>query len=173
MQDATIFQKGTIIEGQTSKAKARVVNFNSVSYVCHFVYENDKFFQLGETVQGFNANNVVINGIINDADGSIDNGSKNITQSFFLDPNQQGHYYDISKLIRFASSTKPLRKLKVVFNRFVHEATGDYFASESYVGVDYDDIPQYVENGVAKELRDVLDFRPGVTPVLSLSLIHI
>ena len=167
MQDATIFQKGTIIEGQTSKAKARVVNFNSVSYICHFVYENDKFFQLGETVQGFNANNVVISGIINDADGSIENGSKNITTSFFLDPNQQGHYYDISKLIRFAASTKPLRKLKVVFNRFVHEATGDYFASESYVGVDYDDIPQYVENGVAKELRDVLDFRPGVTPVLS------
>ena len=167
MQDATIFQKGTIIEGQTSKAKARVVNFNSVSYICHFVYENDKFFQLGETVQGFNANNVVISGIINDADGSIENGSKNITTSFFLDPNQQGHYYDISKLIRFAASTKPLRKLKVVFNRFVHEATGDYFASESYVGVDYDDIPQYIENGVSKELRDVLDFRPGVTPVLS------
>ena len=51
MQDATIFQKGTIIEGVTSKAKARVVNFNSVSYVCHFVYENDKFFQLGERAQ--------------------------------------------------------------------------------------------------------------------------
>ena len=167
MQDATIFQKGTIIEGVTSKAKARVVNFNSVSYVCHFVYENDKFFQLGESVTGFNANNVVITGIINDADGSIDDGSKNITSSFFLDTNQQGHYYDISKLVRFAQSTKPLRKLKVVFNRFVHEATGDYFAAESYVGVDYDDIPAFHQDGVSKQLRDVLDFRPGVTPVLS------
>ena len=55
MQDATIFQKGTVIEGATSKAKARVVNFNSVSYVCHFVYENDNFFTLGETISGFDA----------------------------------------------------------------------------------------------------------------------
>ena len=167
MQEATIFQKGTIIQGQTSKAKARVVDFNSVSYVCHFVYENDAFFQLGETVQGFDANNNVISGIINDADGSINNGSKNITSSFFLDANQQGHMYDISKLIRFASSTRPLRKLKIVFDRFVHEATGDYFASESYVGIDYDDIPTFTQNGVTKQLRDVLDFRPAVTPVLS------
>ena len=167
MQDATIFKKGTIIEGQTSNAKARVVEFNSVSYVCHLVYENDFFFQLGESVRGFDANNNVITGIINDADNSINNGSKNITSDFFLDANQQGHHYDISKLIRFAQSTKPLRKLKIVFNRFVHEATGDYFASESYVGISYDDIPTFKQNGVVKQLRDVLDFRPAVTPVLS------
>ena len=64
MQDATIFNKGTIIEGQTSKAKARVVNFNSVSYVCHFVYENESLFSLGETVQGFDANGNIITGLI-------------------------------------------------------------------------------------------------------------
>jgi len=167
MQDATIFKKGTIIEGLTSKAKARVVNFNPVSYVCHFVYENDAFFILGETLRGFDANDQVITGIINDADNSINNGSKNVTDSFFLDTNQKGHYYDISKLVRYASFTKPLRKLKIVFDRFVHEATGDYFASESYVGIDYDDIPSFTENNVTKQLRDVLDFRPGVTPVLS------
>ena len=167
MQDATIFKKGTIIEGLTSKAKARVVNFNPVSYVCHFVYENDAFFALSETIRGFDSNDQVITGIINDADGSINNGSKNVTDSFFLDANQKGHYYDISKLIRYASATKPLRKLKIVFDRFVHEATGDYFASESYVGIDYDDIPSFTENNVTKQLRDVLDFRPAVTPVLS------
>jgi hypothetical protein len=167
MQDATIFKKGTIIEGLTSKAKARVVNFNPVSYVCHFVYENDAFFQLGETLRGFDANDQVITGIINDAEGSINNGSKNVTESFFLDANQKGHYYDISKLIRYANATKPLRKLKVVFDRFVHEATGDYFASESYVGIEYDDIPSFTENNVTKQLRDVLDFRPAVTPILS------
>ena len=167
MQDATIFKKGTVIEGLTSKAKARVVEFNSVSYVCHLVYENDFFFSLGESVRGFDANNNVITGIINDADGSINLGSKNITSDFFLDANQQGHHYDISKLIRYSQSTKPLRKLKIVFNRFVHEATGDYFASESYVGISYDDIPTFTQNGVVKQLRDVLDFRPAVTPVLS------
>ena len=111
-------------------------------------------------------NNNVITGIINDADNSINNG-KNITARLLPDAHQQGHHYDISKLIRFAQSTKPLRKLKIVFNRFVHEATGDYFASESYVGISYDDIPTFKQNGVVKQLRDVLDFRPAVTPVLS------
>ena len=167
MQDATIFQKGTIIEGLTSKAKARVVNFNPVSYVCHFVYENDNFFTLGETVRGFDANGNVISGLINDADGSVNNGSRNITDTFFLDPNQQGHFYDISKMIRFAGSTKPLRKLMIVFDRFTHEATGDYFASQSYVGINYKDIPSVKILGETRELRDVLDFRPAVTPVLS------
>ena len=167
MQDATIFKEGTIIEGQTSKAKARVVNFNAVSYVCHFVYENNNQFVLGETVRGFDANDEVINGLINDAEGSINGGSKNITDDFFLDPNQKGHFYDISKLVRYAGSTKPLRKLMIVFDRFTHEATGDYFAAQSYVGIDYGKIPAFTENGVTKELRDVLDFRPAVTPVLS------
>ena len=167
MQDATIFKEGTVIEGQTSKAKARVVNFNALSYICHFVYENDQFFQLGETVRGFDANDEVITGLINDAEGSINNGSRNITSDYFLDPNQKGHFYDISKLIRYASSTKPLRKLMIVFDRFTHEATGDYFAAQSYVGIDYGRIPSFTENGITKELRDVLDFRPAVTPVLS------
>ena len=167
MQDATIFQNGTIIEGQTSKAKARVVEFNSVSYVCHFVYENDNRFTLGETVNGFDAAGNVISGLVNDADGSINNGSRNITENFFLDPNQLGHYYDIGKLIRYSSASAPLRKLKIVFNRFTHEATGDYFASQSYVGIDYSDIPSIQFNGETRELRDVLDFRPAVTPVLS------
>ena len=166
-QDATIFQKGTVIEGQTSKAKARVVNFNSVSYVCHFVYENDNRFALGESVQGFDANGNVITGLVNDADGSINNGSRNITANFFLDPNQLGHYYDIGKLVRYSSSSAPLRKLMIVFNRFTHEATGDYFAAQSYVGIDYSNIPNVSFNGENRELRDVLDFRPAVTPVLS------
>ena len=166
-QDATIFKKGTIIEGLTSKAKARVINFNPVSYVCHYVYENDQFFLLGESVRGFDANDATLTGIVNDAEGSIVNGSKNITPSFFLDSNQQGHYYDIGKLIRYASSTKPLRKLMIVFDRFVHETTGDYFASESYIGIDYDKIPSFTQDGETKQLRDVLDFRPAVTPVLS------
>ena len=167
MQDATIFKEGTIIEGQTSKAKGRVVNFNAVSYVCHFVYENDTFFQLGETIRGFDANDEVISGLSNDAEGSIDNGSRNITTDFFLDANQKGHFYDISKLVRYASSTKPLRKLMIVFDRFTHEATGDYFAAQSYVGIDYGRIPSVTLDGETRELRDVLDFRPAVTPVLS------
>ena len=104
MQDATIFNNGTIIEGQTSKAKARVVEFNSVSYVCHFVYENDNRFTLGETINGFDANGNVISGLVNDADNSINNGSRNITENFYLDPNQLGHYLS---LIHISEPTRP------------------------------------------------------------------
>ena len=55
----------------------------------------------------------------------------------------------------------------IVFDRFTHEATGDYFASQSYVGVNYKDIPSVKILGETRELRDVLDIRPAVTPVLS------
>ena len=51
---------------------------------------------------------------------------------------------------------------KVVFDYFNHEASGDYFNAQSYVGIRYQDIPTWKPDGGIMFLRDTLDFRPGV-----------
>lgn len=163
MQDASFFKKGTLIIGKTSGAKALVINFSGVNLVCDFVYKNSNTFLPGETVVGTDTNDQIVEGLVDDNDGSVVSGSKNITSSFYLDPNQNGFFYDISKLIRVSNSSAPLRKLIAIFDRFSHESSGDYFNGSSYIGVDYEEIPSLGN----KNLRDVLDFRCAVTPILS------
>ena len=167
MQDAAFFKKGTLIQGKTSGAKGMVVNFSGVTLYCDFVYKNTSKFIPGETVIGTNTNDQVIEALIDDNEGSVVDGSKEVTNNFYLDPNQNGYFYDVSKIIRRANATAPLRKLLVVFDRFTHESSGDYFNGSSYVGVDYEEIPSIGTGREKKELRDVLDFRPSITPVLS------
>jgi hypothetical protein len=140
-----------------------VINFSGVSLACEFVYKNSNRFLAGETVSGTNTNDVLVEGLIDDNDGSVWNGSKDVTNNYYLDANQNGYFYDISKIIRVPNASAPLRKLLVVFDRFSHESSGDYFNGSSYVGVDYEEIPKLG----SKQLRDVLDFRAAVTPVLS------
>jgi hypothetical protein len=167
MQDATFFKKGTLIQGKTSGAKGMVVNFSGVTLYCDFVYKNNDRFIPGETVIGTNTNDQIVEGLIDDNEGSVNNGSKDITDSFYLDSNQNGYFYDVSKLIRKPNASSPLRKIMVVYDRFTHESSGDYFNGSSYVGVDYEEIPSIGSGREIKQLRDVLDFRPSITPVLS------
>ena len=49
----------------------------------------------------------------------------------------------------------------------LHESSGDYFASQSYTGIDYKDIPKYKLDGSINFLRDQVDFRPGVGELAS------
>lgn len=167
MQDAAFFKKGTLIQGKTSGAKGMVVNFSGVTLYCDFVYKNNSRFIPGETVIGTNTNDQIVEALIDDNDGSVNNGSKDITDNFYLDANQNGYFYDISKLIRKPNASAPLRKIMIIFDRFTHESSGDYFNGSSYVGVDYEEIPSLGSGREIKQLRDVLDFRPSVTPVLS------
>ena len=65
-------------------------------------------------------------------------------------------------LLEGAAYSAPRRRLKVVLDYFVHEASGDYFNAQSYVGIEYKDIPTWKPDGGIMFLRDTLDFRPGV-----------
>ena len=71
MQDATFFKKGTLITGKTSGAKGLVINFSGVTLGCEFVYKNNNYFLPGETVVGTNSNNQVVEGLVDDNDGSV------------------------------------------------------------------------------------------------------
>ena len=155
--EPTFFATGTIVTGKTSKARARVVDFNSSSLKLTIVYVDGQFVS-GETVSGTDSSNVAINGIINDSEGSVVVGSKVVTDRYELSSGQSDFLYGISSLVRRKGVAAPIRKLKVVLDYYNHSATGDYFGGQSYLSTDYEDIPVF---GGAY-LPDYLDFRPGV-----------
>ena len=59
------------------------------------------------------------------------------------------------------------RKLLVIFDYFIHESSGDYFAAQSYTGGTFKEIPNYKLDGSINFLRDQLDFRPAVGELAS------
>ena len=167
--ESSFFATGSLITGKTSGAKAFVVDFNSSTLKLSLVFENSIPFQQSETITGYNSNGDVIEALISDSTGSINPGSKNITSSFYLDPNQKEFFYDTSKLVRKKGSNAPIRKIKIVADYYSHEATGDYFNIDSYVGTDYASIPSFTSPSgsgsrisTTKQLRDVLDYRPAI-----------
>ena len=155
--EPTFFATGSIVTGKTSKARARVVDFNSSTLKLTLVYLDGKFV-VGETVNGTDSNSTAISGIINDSEGSIIAGSKVITDRYDLVTGQTDFIYGISKISRKTDVATPTRKIKIVFDYYSHAATGDYFGGQSYLDTNYEDVPLYGN----KFLPDYLDFRPGV-----------
>lgn len=169
--EPAFFAPGTIITGKSSSSKAMVVDFNSSTLKLSIVYQSSQQLQQNEVVTGVNSLGETITGLISDASGSVNAGSKNITDSFTLRSGQTDFYYGISYIERTKSSSSPIRKLKVVADYFTHETTGDYFNVNSYVGTDYEDIPIFVSTPdkivQSKALSDVADFRPATSPLAS------
>jgi len=83
----------------------------------------------------------------------------NITDRYNLDDGQRENFYDVGRIQLKPGASAPTGRLLVVFDHFTHN-TGDYFAVNSYAGVDYGDIPTYNSIKGAISLRDALDFRP-------------
>ena len=160
--EPTFFATGTIVTGKTSKARARVVDFNSSSLKLTLVYLTGEFIT-GETVEGKDSNDTNISGIINDSEGSIVKGSKVITDRYDLISGQTDFIYGVSRIVRRSGVATPIRKIKIVLDYYTHSATGDYFGGQSYLDTNYDDIPLYNN----KFLPDYLDFRPGVKNLYS------
>jgi len=160
--EPVFFETGSIVTGRTSKARAKVVDFNSGSLKLSLVYL-DGGMTSGETIDGVDSNGDPITAIVNDSEGSVVNGSKVVTDNYFLELNQTGFIYDISKIVRKKGTSIPIRKLLVVADYYSHSSTGDYFGGQSYLNTNYDEIPFFG----AKYLTDYLDFRPGVKNLFS------
>ena len=73
--EPTFFATGTVVTGKTSKARAMVVDSNTSTLKLTIIYLDGNFVS-GETVEGIDSNNLAISGIINDAVGSIIEGSR-------------------------------------------------------------------------------------------------
>ena len=162
LTESVFFGSGTLIVGKTSGARGRVISFQNSDLKLYYVALNEIPFIQGETINGFNASNEAITGIIDDATSSVFLGSKVITDQFTLEAGQRTNFYDVSKLTRLSSSVAPTRRLLIIFDYLIHASSGDYFSSESYTGISYKEIPQYKLDGSIKFIRDQIDFRPGV-----------
>ncbi len=162
LDEATFFHTGTVIIGRTSGARARVISFINSTLRLYNVSLNNLPFIPGEIIDGYDDQGGKLNALIDDADGSVVAGARNITSQFKLDPAQNSHYYDVSKLIREPNTAPPTRRLMVVFDYFLHEQTGDYFSAQSYTGIPFKEIPNYKLDGNINFLVDTIDFRPGV-----------
>lgn len=160
--ESKFFATGSIVTGKTSKARAKVVFFDTSTLKLSLVYE-DGAFLAGETIEGVDTNDTDLVGIISDSDGAVVKGSKNITENYFLEVNQTNFIYDISKIVRRKGVVAPIRQVLIVCDYYVHSPTGDYFGGQSYLDTDYADIPFYE----TAFLADYLDFRPGVKNLFS------
>ena len=167
LTENVFFDPGSIVVGRTSGARARVVSFNSNNLRLYIVPTSSEFFNSGETVDGFDDALNALVGVVDDADGSLERGSKNITANFDLDSNLNSYYYSVSKLVRKGGTAEPRRKLAVVFDYFIHEASGDYFSNQSYSGIDFADIPRWRGDNSQRYLTDTVDFRPAVGELAS------
>jgi hypothetical protein len=138
-----------IITGVISGSRARVVSTDS-NYV-YFIPVNDDKFSDGENITGPNSSLKIVT-------GSVNLGSKDITDNYTLDNGQRDQYYDYSRIVRKQGYTAPTHRIFVIFDRFLTTSGTGFYTVDSYPDSEYKEIPSY--NGV--ELRDVIDFRPIV-----------
>jgi len=160
--EPVFFAVGSYITGNSSAARAKVVEFQSANLKISIVYTDGTFIS-GETISGVDANGEPITAIINDSDGSVVIGSRVVTDNYYLEVAQTPFAYDTSRIVRKKGVTAPIRKLKVVLDYYTHSTTGDYFGGQSYLNTSYDEIPFFE----VKFLADYLDFRPGVKNLYS------
>jgi len=160
-----VFTQGEQIIGQTSGAKARLINIASpIKYV---LQKNSVEFIVGETIKGTDSS---ATGVIS----SLTRGSVPVTSRYLLDTGMRDNFYDFSRIIRRPGSESPLGRLSVIYDYMEH-GPGDVFTADSYIDVanqmDYEDIPIYSASKVDPDdpqptgqypLQDVFDFRPRV-----------
>ena len=168
------FVRGEKITGSASLARARIIDTSSpMSYVL---------------TDGFGAKDFVVGDIITGQSSkatatvaSVTAGSKVITSNYVLDTGQRDNYYDIARIIRKPGVSKPLGKLRIVFDFFGHSG-GQFFSVDSYTDVagqmGYANIPSYTATRVDPDepepsgvfpLQDVFDFRPTVENIAGTS----
>ena len=145
---------GEKIKGVSSGAVAVYAETLSDSQIS-FVLLNDVDFREGESVN-FEESNV--QAIVN----TLDNPSKNITESYKFNTGQKLTIYDFGFIQRISGKTAPTKKLKVYFTNGYFESTdeGDITIKNSYNDFNYSQDIQSVD-GIRN--TDLIDIRPRVS----------
>ena len=101
---------GEQIIGAESGAVARVVNIANPTKLT-FVYENDKTFEVDESVTlGTSGIVAVIS--------KLDPGDASIIDNYILDNGQRQEFADYGRIIREKSAAAPNRKIKIIFDHY-------------------------------------------------------
>lgn len=160
-----------VIKGQTSGARAKIINYAGDDNTTYFYYLSSTQFSASESVVGETST----------ATGTLSNvstGSKEIKNRYFFDDGQRDGFYDYAKLQLKPGEPAPNNALLIVFDYFTHSA-GNFFDVSSYDNqVSYQDIPKYIPNKVDLgglepdgqfELSDAVDFRPVADQLIGLA----
>ena len=143
---------GEQIVGADTGAVARVVDIVSGNQI-NFVYENDKSFQILETVSlqssGITANISTL--LI---------GDRNVSNDYTLDSGQRQEFRDIARINRIKGAIEPTRQLRVVFDSLnTDENIGTVESVNSYNTLNYSKEIPITPLGRA---ADFIDLRPKV-----------
>ena len=143
---------GEQVVGAESGAVARIVDVVSGNQL-NFVYENDREFELLETIslQSSNISANITTLII---------GDRNVSNDYEFDPGQRSEYADISRINRIAGIAEPTRQLRIIFDRLdTDEQSGTVESINSYNTLDYSREIPFVGKLRAS---DFIDLRPRV-----------
>ena len=138
--------------GASSGAVARVVSIVSGTQI-NFVYENDKKFELNESI-------TLQTGGITATVSTLLNGDRNITSNFIFDDGQREEFADYARLKRKAGAPEPTRRIRIIYDRLsTDESSGTVESINSYNTLDYgNDIP----TPLGVRASDYIDLRPRV-----------
>lgn len=146
-----VFSNGAVItfgtQGQTHIANTFV---NKVPNIPQSLFVSDVKDLIA--VLDFNGKNITVA----NASTAID-----VTTKYVFDNGQRDSFYDHASIRLRPSVVPPVGPVVVRYNRFTSSGAG-FFTVDSYSGIPYGDIPDYVSpisNNVFR-LRDCLDFRP-------------
>ena len=105
--------------------------------------------------------------------------TKTITQKYRLDNGQRDSFYDFGKIIwdeqqdpvfndnnqKMVVLGEDVDSITIEYDYFERGSDGEYFSVNSYVNIDYSEIPVYnSDTGKSYMLTDYLDFRPSRQP---------
>lgn len=83
-----------------------------------------------------------------------------IRSRYQMDTGQRDNYYDVGSVILKSGEDAPTGQILITFDYFTH-TEGDYFSVDSYVDINFDEIPVYDTNSSGSfSLADSFDFRP-------------
>ena len=101
---------GEQIIAEGSGAVARVTDVTNNTKI-KFVYENDKTFEVDESIT------LVTSGIVA-VISKLDSGDTSIVDNYILDNGQTKEFADYGKIIREKSAAAPNRKIKIIFDHY-------------------------------------------------------
>jgi hypothetical protein len=85
-----------------------------------------------------------------------------VTSDYVLDNGQRAEIYDHGGIVLIGTAPAVNNNLLVVYKNYSHSTDGFVFTADSYLNVDYKDIPTFTDPSTGKviNLRDCFDFRP-------------
>lgn len=94
----------------------------------------------------------------------VSSSGVDVTSSYTLDTGSRDTHYDFAAIILKPGEAIPTGTLTVTYSYFEHGATGDFFTTQSYVGIPYSEIPNYASaSGNTIFLGSAIDYRQRLT----------